>query len=63
MIQSFRGKNLKDTETPSETIVLNTVFNTPGKNFQNKGNTFAALSITDQQLIEETFDSVIEKRK
>jgi|GEM_PF-1103103 len=59
MVQIFRGKNAKDTETAAETIISNInlingiIYNT-GKN--------SSLSVTSQQLKEENFDTSLEKR-
>jgi hypothetical protein len=59
MIQHFRGKNSKDTETASETILLNNgyVINPP------KGYGAASkINITLQQNIIENFESYTEKK-
>lgn len=60
MIQNFRGKNAKDTETAPETIISNTLISN-----NIISNTFRAdaKSITAQQLASDNFDSYIEKRK
>jgi hypothetical protein len=60
MIQNFRGKNVKDTETAPETVISNTLIsnNILSNSFRADVN-----NITTQQLSNENFDSYIEKRK
>ena len=59
MTQNFRGKNIKDIETASETIINNASFT--GK-IAHKTNTASNLSVTAQQIADENFDTYIEKR-
>jgi len=59
MIQYFRGKNTKDTETAAETILLNNgyVINPP-KSYKVSSKT----NITLQQNYIENFESFTEKK-
>lgn len=59
MIQYFRGKYVKDTETAAETVLLNNgyIIN-PKKNYRASSK----IDITLQQNIIENFDSFTEKK-
>jgi hypothetical protein len=60
MIKNFRGKNIKDTETAAETIISNAnLLNSTI--YENAGN--SKISITGQNLNDESFDTFLEKRK
>ncbi len=59
MINNFRGKNHKDTETAAETIIGSSSFlNRIIKPYTGKSTT----NITNQQLNEENFDNYVEKK-
>lgn len=60
MINNFRGKNIKDTESAAETIIsnVNLLNNTIYENAAN-----SKISITGQNLNDESFDTFLEKRK
>ncbi len=62
MIQYFRGRNAKDTETAAETILLNNgyIINPP-MNYRTSSNSFK-MNITFQQNLIENFDSFTEKK-
>lgn len=59
MIQNFRGKNIKDTESPEETIILNNSYIiNPPKNYKSPSKT----NVTLQLNYIENFESYTEKR-
>jgi hypothetical protein len=60
VINNFRGKNIKDTESAAETIISNAnlLNNTIYENAAN-----SKISITGQNLNDESFDTFLEKRK
>jgi hypothetical protein len=60
VINNFRGKNIKDTESAAETIIsnVNLLNNTIYENAAN-----SKISITGQNLNDESFDTFLEKRK
>jgi hypothetical protein len=60
MIQNFRGKNVKDTETAPETVIPSALFANSISSTSSKPD---IRNITMQQLTSENFDSYIEKRK
>ncbi len=60
MIQNFRGKNAKDTETAPETIISNKSFN---GNIINNTLKSGMLSVTKQQTDNDNSETYMEKRK
>ena len=60
MIQNFRGKITKDTESAPDTIINSSEFSV---NTRNKLTANADNTVITQQLNIETFDTFIEKKK
>ena len=60
MNQNFKSKKSKDVETAAESIIPNTSFST---HIINRLDQKANLSITQQHLESDNFDTFIEKQK
>ncbi|TYQ15562.1 UNVERIFIED_CONTAM: hypothetical protein Cloal_2030 [Acetivibrio alkalicellulosi] len=57
MIQSFRVLNVKDTQSPLESLVL---YNSPTNNFKTSDKKIPCSNITKEQ---DNFETFLEKRK
>lgn len=59
MYQHYRGKDTKDVETAAETLIHNLNFSS---NAVSKISPKLNLSISDQQNLEDSFETFIDKR-